>query len=105
MESSGLMESFGVFKEGRMIGFATILIFTLPHYGKKIANVESLFLSAVHRRGGAGKELMEHVESVAMGRQCAGVLYNARAGSSLERLLDSCSRYERTNSVFLRSLS
>ena len=105
MESSGLMHSFGAFYGSEIVGFAMIIIFILPHYGKKIANVESLFLSQSHRRGGAGKKLMEHIEAFAAERQCAGVLYNARAESNLERLLEAVPKYKRTNSVFLWSAS
>src|SRR5207302_758034 len=45
MESCGLMHSFGAFEGDDLVGFATILVCVLPHYGKKIATVESLFLA------------------------------------------------------------
>jgi len=101
MESSGLMHSFGVFDGIKLVGFATLLVFVLPHYGKTIANVESLFIARLNRSGGGGKRFMEYIESFAASRGCTGVLYNARAGSALERLMSSLSRYKRTNSVFL----
>jgi GNAT superfamily N-acetyltransferase len=103
MEASDLMHSFGVFAENEMIGFATVLIFPLPHYGKQIANVESLFVAKAHRGGGSGRGLMQFIETFATAMNCAGVLYNARMGSNLERLLGSLPRYKRTNSVFLWS--
>jgi len=103
MESSGLMRSFGVFDDALLVGFATVLTFVLPHYGKKIANVESLFVTA-ERRGTFGRKLMEYIETFAKEADCVGLLYNARAGSSLERLLGSLPRYQRTNSVFLWSI-
>jgi GNAT superfamily N-acetyltransferase len=105
MESSGLMDSFGVFEGEDLVGFATVLVFVLPHYGVKILNVESLFLSGAHRRGGLGVALMSHLEAFAREKQCAGVLYNARAGSRLERLLEALPEYKRTNSVFLWSVA
>ena len=105
MESSGLMHSFGVFDGLELVGFASILVFVLPHYGKKIANVESLFLANSHRRGNAGTRLMRHIEAWVKQEQCVAVLYNARAGTRLERLLNAFSRYKRTNSVFLWSAS
>jgi GNAT superfamily N-acetyltransferase len=105
MESSGLMQSLGAFDGEDLVGFATILVFVLPHYGKKIANVESMFLAKSHRRGDAGKQLMDRIEAACVKNRCAVVLYNARAGSSLERLLTHLPDYTRTNSVFLRSFS
>lgn len=103
MESIGLMRSFGVFDASAMVGFATLLVFVLPHYGKKIANVESFFLAQSHRLGNSGRRLMTAIEAHARDMECVGVLYNARAGSKLERLLASLSDYKRTNSVFLWS--
>lgn len=104
MEATGLMDSFGVFESGELVGFATILIFVLPHYGRRIANVESLFLQS-RSRGAISGKLMSHIEAFAKERQCAGVLYNARAGSRLERFLSAIPKYKRTNSVFLWSVA
>lgn len=105
MEATGLMHSFGVYKGASLVGFATLLVFVLPHYGKKIANVESLFLAKAHRSGGLGRQLMTEIEKVAKEMQCSVMLYNARTGTSLERFLAAVPQYQRTNSVFLRSLS
>jgi GNAT superfamily N-acetyltransferase len=105
MEEAGLMYALGAFQGEDLVGFATILVFVLPHYGTKIANVESLFLAKSHRVSNAGVRLMETIEAQAESMLCIAVLYNARAGSSLERLLTYLPSYQRTNSVFLRSLS
>ena len=104
MESSGLMHSFGAYEGSALVGFATLLVFVLPHYGKKIANVESLFLAKAHRRGGLGSLLMDELEKFAREMQCCGVLYNARTGSQFEKYLAAVPQYKRTNSVFLRTL-
>ena len=106
MESSGLMHSFGVFEGDHLVGFATLLVFVLPHYGKLIANVESMFVMRSHRSNGSGKRLMQELEAWAHDKKCEVLLYNARTGSRLERLLSaSAPNYERTNSVFLRRVS
>lgn len=103
MEAGGLMHSFGVFDGKELVGFAAILVFVLPHYGKQIANVESLFLLKSHRRGFEGTRFLRYIEAWAAEKKCEGVLYNARAGTRLEKLLLSIKRYQRTNSVFLWS--
>jgi hypothetical protein len=108
MEKSGLMHCFGLFDDRsipRLIGFATLLIHVLPHYGKRIANVESLFVGKAHRAYGAGEILKVGIEQYAKEQGCVGILYNARAGSRLEKLLTLQPEYERTNSVFLRSFA
>lgn len=105
MEATGLMHSFGMFDGADLVGFAAILVFVLPHYGKQIANVESLFIAKSHRRGFVGTKFLRHIEAWAEKNKCPNVLYNARAGSRLEKLLFSLKRYQRTNSVFLWSAS
>lgn len=105
MEKAGLMRTFGVFVDATIVGFATILIFVLPHYGKKVATVESLFVSKAHRRSNAGLKLMAHIEEAARAAGCTVMLYNARSGTNLEKLLTVLPQYQLTNSVFLKDLS
>lgn len=105
MEKIGLMHSFAFYCDGALAGFATLLLFILPHYGKKVANVESLFLAKPYRTGDSGRSLMKNLEYFAAHEGCCAMLYNARAGSRLEKFLEALSGYQRTNSVFLRSLA
>jgi GNAT superfamily N-acetyltransferase len=103
MEGSGLLHSFGAFQSGELVGFATLLIYVLPHYGRKIATPESIFVAKGHRAG-TGRELMNAVEEYAKEQGCRAVLYSAPAGGQLEQLLDISNSYHRTNAVFCRSL-
>lgn len=104
MEATGLMQTFGAFEGERLVGFATVLGYMNPHYGKKIATVESLFLTRAERAGNGGRLLMGALEDHAQRMGCAAVLYSARAGSRLESLLTHLPLYQFTNTVFLRSL-
>lgn len=54
METNGAMQAFGVCEDETLVGFATVLIYTLPHYGTRIANTESLFITKTHRTKGYG---------------------------------------------------
>jgi GNAT superfamily N-acetyltransferase len=102
IEASGIMAAFMVRDEGRDVGFAVMLMPVLPHYGKKVATIESLFIAKDSRRSGAGRELMRAVEDHAKAAGCAGILYSAPVGGQLERLLEASKPYQRTNSVFFR---
>lgn len=105
MEATGLMQSFGAYAEDQLIGFATVLTYVLPHYGKSIASIESIFVAKEHRSSSTGRALMTVAEDYARSKQCKVMLYSAPTGSSLERLLNLMGRYRRTNSVFLRILA
>jgi GNAT superfamily N-acetyltransferase len=104
MEATGLMHTFGAFHMEQLIGFASVLLYVLPHYGRKVATMESLFVTRPKRTLGAGRKLMRVVEDFARREGCEVLMYSARAGTRLERLLLLLTTYKRTNSVFLRRL-
>lgn len=105
LEQSGIMRCFMAYDGEQKIGFATMLMAVLPHYGKRIATLESLFIAKAHRSSSAGRELMRTVEAEAASSGCEGILYSSPAGGQLERLLEASKPYQRTNAVFFRRLS
>lgn len=104
LERSGGMQAFGAYEGGTLIGFATLLIYVVPHYGRKIASPESMFLARAERHSGRGAELMGFLERHAKEKGCEAILYSAAAGSRLEKLLSRLRAYRRCNSVFARKL-
>jgi GNAT superfamily N-acetyltransferase len=104
LERAGVSQCFAVLCDGRLIGFANVLVSVIPHYGRKVATVESLFVAKAYRNTRAGASLMAVIEGHAMAAGCAGILYSAPTGGKLERLLSRQRKYQRTNSVFFRSL-
>ena len=106
MERSGAFHAFGVLDGERLCGFATLLIFVLPHYGSKIAAVESLFVAKAWRSGGAGGRLMDALEAYAAQQGAAAIQYVAPVKSRLARFLFlSADRYRNTNHVFVKRLA
>lgn len=103
MEASGGLQCFGVYKE-RLIGFFTVLVYVLPHYGRKIATTESLFLSKLHRSGRDGREMLNYIEAYANEKGCTAVLYTAPVGSQFSTLLSCRQPYRHSNNVFIRGL-
>lgn len=104
MEDSGGLKSFGVYKEDKLIGFATLLIYVLPHYGKKIATTESIFIAIDHRNSVAGARLLSFLEDYAKGQGCEAFLYTAPEGSRFSALLSIKDEYRHSNNVFVRGL-
>lgn len=105
MERSGLLHSFMVHEDGEKIGFAMVVTPVMPHYGKRVASIESLFVAKERRSSGAGLELMRKIEEFVKDFGCAGILYSSPSGGQLERLLEASKAYQRTNAVFYRSLA
>ena len=105
LEQNGAMQCFGAFDGVQIVGFASVLMTVLPHYGKKVATVESLFVPAEYRHSAAGTYLLRAIDEQAKESGCVGVLYSAPTGGRLERLLDIKGAFQRTNAIFYRSLS
>lgn len=98
MEKAGVAQCFGVYSDSQLVGFASVLATVVPHYGKKVATVESIYVAPQFR----GVNLLNVIEEYAKRRGCTAVLYSAPAYSRFARLLSL--KYRHTNSVFCRSL-
>jgi len=102
MQAAGLVQMFGVYVDGGMVGFASVLVSVMPHYGFIAATVESLFVAQAHRSSGAGARLMKTIERHARDRECRAVFYGAPAGGKMEGLLEK--RYARASSMYYKPL-
>lgn len=101
LETMG-MEIHGAFVDGLLVGFVTVLISPLPHYGVTIGVTESLFVMKAHRKKGIGLRLLRVAELSAQIRGAKGVLVSSPAGGALEKVLSLKSQYRKTNSVFFK---
>jgi len=99
LERHDAMQCFGAFDGYNLVGFANVIPDIIPHYGKKVAKIESLFVPSDRRKyGGAGTKLKAAVKAYARETGCVGVFYTARIGSTLESILDMTTT--RTHAVF-----
>lgn len=105
MEASGGLQAFGVYDEGALVGFLTVLVWTVPHYGKKIGSNADIFLASAHRISGTGGRMIALAEEYAKSKGGVCFQWSVPAGSRFARLLAiNASRYRRSNSIYLRML-
>lgn len=105
LEKSGSFQAFGIYDGDTLIGFVTVIIWTIPHYGKKIASTESIFIARKYRHKGIGRDLLNFIEDYAKKNGCVAFQYTAPVGSRFSQLLAlNVDRYRRTNHVYLRDL-
>jgi hypothetical protein len=71
-------------QDGKLCGFAFLVIAVVPHYGLSCATLESLF---VEQESAAGTALMRCVEAFAKGEGCTTIFYSAPVNSRLAELL------------------
>ena len=126
LEAAGVLTCFGVYEEygfddkgdgvihgtrlphgffQRLIGFASVLINVLPHYGRKVATVESLFMAKARRSHGTWHALKNTLEDHSRESGCVALIYTARADGQLAKLLTASPDHPKTHEVFCRSLA
>jgi hypothetical protein len=105
MEECGALQCFGAYVADELIGFASVVNAVMPHNGKRAATMESLFVLASCRDGCAGNDLLSAVEEYASGIGCGPLLYTARIGSRLEKVLSRRSGCLASHTVFTRWLA
>lgn len=105
LEQNGMLRAFGVYRGDDLIGFAAMLVSILPHYGRKVATLESIFVHPDHRVGHAGRLLMLAVEQCAEQEDCGAILYSAPADSRFDHFLGHLEEYQHTNNVYCRRLN
>jgi len=102
LEASGGFQAFGVYDRETLVGFAAVLIYVLPHYGKKIAVTESIFVDKGYPLGHA---LLGYIEEYAKENGCEAFLYSAPIGSRFDRSMrNSEHHYRHTNNSYLVKL-
>lgn len=100
MASAGLMKILGAFFGDRLVGFCTVLVTPLLHFGDHlVASTETIFLSKKYRASGAGIGLLRAAESIALDSGASGLYVTAPSGGRLERLLPRVG-YTQTCQVF-----
>lgn len=106
LEKQRLLQCFGVYADDDvLIGFGTVLVSKMPHYSRQVAIVESIFIARAFRTTRAGIKLLRTLDRFAQLRGCPAILYSAPAASRFERMLANLDSYQRTNSVYCRSLA
>lgn len=87
VEEMGTFKCFGAYLAEELIGFISLIFVVMPHNGKRVATVESLFVAPHRRTLGADDLLMSAAEDLAKSLDCVFLAYTARIGSALDKVL------------------
>lgn len=88
LESAGLFRVECAVDGDRLVGMVTVLVTVYPHFGKKVASIESLWLSKDYRKGPAGLKLIRRAQVMAKEMGAVGAYFGAREGSRLAQLYE-----------------
>ena len=86
MEKYGVLRCAAAYEGERIVGIVVVVTTLYPHFGKRVASVESLWLDRKHRAGGAGLKLIRKAQAMAREMGAVGIHYGARSGSRLAQL-------------------
>lgn len=104
LEQAGMLHAVGAFQGEALIGFVCVLLSVLPHYGRKVATSESLFVAGHARSTGAGLALLQAAQDLARERGAEAFLLSAPEGSRLARVMDLQKDWRPSNRVFVKEL-
>jgi GNAT superfamily N-acetyltransferase len=93
MDKAGMLYCMGAYIEGELVGFASLVVSIMPHNGKKIAAIESIFALPEYRKYGIGFHLVRAARDEAKKLGCEWIVYLPRIGSAFDKILenmDSC---------------
>ena len=97
LDKAGLLYCFGAYIEGELLGFVSIIVGVMPHNGKKMATVESIFVRPRYRQYGAGLQLIIEAGDEAKELGCELIVYSARIGSALDKVLEHRDSFTKTH--------
>lgn len=103
LESLGMLDTIGVYKDKLLVGFATVITNKMPHYSTYASTVESIFVLKEYRKYGAGKKLIEKVEEVVKKKGAKQLFLSAPYHGVLNRVAGSFG-FNKTNVVYTRHL-
>ena len=104
LENSGALHCFGAYSDDILVGFVSVITGVMPHNGKRMATIESLFALPSHRKLGTGDALLSAVERFASEEKYVVLLYTARVGSPLEVVLSRRPGCKASHTMFTRWL-
>lgn len=103
LEDAGVLHCITSSTEDILTGFLLFIVSVMPHYGVKMASVESYYVDKSHRDTGAGLGMLRMAQEVAKSNGAVGFLSSAPIKGRLENILPRVG-YRETNRVFYKDL-
>ena len=89
--------------DGELIGFITVLVSVLGHYGFSVAVSESYFVAKEHRHTMAGLKLLVAAEEKTKALGALGIYVSSPTGGALDKVLER-SGYAETNRIYFKRM-
>lgn len=102
MENAGTLQVFGFYAGDELAGFASVISTRMPHHGKAVSTVESIFVPAQFRKSAAGNRLMDACEKYAEENGSICLTYTPRVESVMSKVLEHRANCSLSHAVYTR---
>lgn len=104
MHAAGFLHPIAAFDDERLCGFIFPIVAKLPHYGVRVATIESFFVMKADREKNIGLKLIDVVRALGRELGAKAVIYSAPVGSQLSQLFALSKAHRHSNNTFVEAL-
>lgn len=104
LEAAGVLHPIAAILDNELIGFISVLVSVLTHYGISIAVSESYFVANAHRHTLAGLKLLVAAEEKTRALGAHGIYVSSPTGGALDKILERAG-YGETNRIFFKRVN
>lgn len=87
-----------------VVGLASLIQSSNGNSPESVIDINAIYVTPEYRRHGFGTKLLKYIDEFALSHGAVGIYFQVPVGSRLENVLDKGSYFQKTYSLFFRSL-
>lgn len=87
-----------------VVGLASLIQSSNGNSSESVIDINAIYVTPEYRRKGLGSKLLKYIDEFALSHGAVGIYFQVPVGSRLENVLDKGCYFQKTYSLFFRSL-
>lgn len=87
-----------------VVGLAALIQSSNGNSSESVIDINAIYVTPEYRRKGLGSKLLKYIDEFALSHGAVGIYFQVPVGSRLENVLDKGCYFQKTYSLFFRSL-
>lgn len=87
-----------------VVGLASLIQSSNGNSSESVIDINAIYVTPEYRRKGLGTKLLKYIDEFALSHGAVGIYFQVPVGSRLENVLDKGCYFQKTYSLFFRSL-
>ena len=96
--------TFHAITDDEVVGLTTLIQSSNGNSSESVIDINAIYVTPEYRRKGFGTKLLKYIDEFALSRGAVGIYFQVPVGSRLEKVLDKGCYFQKTYSLFFRSL-